>query len=70
MNRSFSVVTPSFNQGKFIRATIESVLGQGIDNLQYIIMDGGSSDQTVAILKEYCDRLTFSVSRMKELRTH
>jgi glycosyltransferase involved in cell wall biosynthesis len=59
MSRSFSVVTPSFNQGGFIRATIESVLGQKTDNLQYIVMDGGSRDQTVAILKEYGDRLTF-----------
>jgi len=59
MSRSFSVVTPSFNQGDFIRATIESVLEQDIDNLQYIVMDGGSSDQTVAILKDHGHRLTF-----------
>jgi glycosyltransferase involved in cell wall biosynthesis len=59
MNHSFSVVTPSFNQGQFIRATVESVLEQNVPNLQYLVMDGGSSDETVAILKEYNHRLTF-----------
>jgi len=63
MNRSFSVVTPSFNQGQFIRATIDSVLEQNIENLQYIVMDGGSSDQTVAILQEYSQHLTFFSQR-------
>ena len=63
MNRSFSVVTPSFNQGQFIRATIESVLEQNVENLQYIVMDGGSSDQTVAILEEYTQRLSFFSER-------
>jgi glycosyltransferase involved in cell wall biosynthesis len=59
MNSSFSVVTPSYNQGQFIRTTIESVLSQGIPDLQYLVMDGGSRDGTVAILKEYVDRLSF-----------
>jgi glycosyltransferase involved in cell wall biosynthesis len=65
MNRSFSIVTPSFNQGQFIRATIDSVLEQNVSNLQYIVMDGGSSDQTVSILKEYGHRLTFFSERDK-----
>jgi GT2 family glycosyltransferase len=59
MNSSFSVVTPSYNQGQFIRATIESVLSQRIPSLQYLVMDGGSKDGTVEILKEYGDRLSF-----------
>jgi glycosyltransferase involved in cell wall biosynthesis len=63
MSSSFSVVTPSYNQGQFIRATIESVLSQGIPDLQYLVMDGGSRDDTVAILKEYGDRLSFFSER-------
>lgn len=59
MNSSFSVVTPSYNQGQFIRATIESVLSQEIPGLQYLVMDGGSRDNTLTILRDYGDRLTF-----------
>lgn len=54
-----SIVTPSFNQGEFIRATIESVLAQDYPELEYIIMDGGSTDQTAAIAGEYAGRLTW-----------
>jgi GT2 family glycosyltransferase len=59
MSLSFSVVTPSFNQGEFIRATIESVLGQQYPGLQYVVIDGGSRDETVSILREFGDRLKF-----------
>ena len=48
-----SIVTPSYNQGQFIRETIESVLGQSYDKIEYIVMDGGSTDETVSILREY-----------------
>lgn len=54
-----TVVTPSYNQAHFIRATIESILSQDYPHLEYLIMDGGSSDGTAAIAAEYSSRLTF-----------
>ena len=57
-----SIVTSSYNQGKFIEQTIRSVLLQGYQNIEYIIIDGGSTDETVSILKKYDKWLTFWVS--------
>ena len=65
----FSVVTPSYNQGRFIRATIESVLSQDYPNVEYIIMDGGSTDETASVVKDYASRLTF-ISEKDRGQTH
>lgn len=54
-----TIITPSFNQGQFIRQTIESVLSQRDPNLRYWVMDGGSTDDTRQILKEYRNQLEY-----------
>lgn len=48
-----SVVTPSLNQGKYIEEVIKSVMNQDYHNVEHIIIDGGSSDNTINILKKY-----------------
>lgn len=57
-----SIVTPSLNQGEFLERTIRSVLLQCYPNLEYIIIDGGSSDGSVGIIKKYAPHLAYHVS--------
>lgn len=57
-----TIITPSFNQGDFLEQTILSVLNQQYPNLEYIIIDGGSTDHSVDIIKKYASKLAFWIS--------
>lgn len=54
-----SIVTPSYNQGRFLRRTLDSILSQDYPHIEYIVSDGGSTDDSLAILQSYGDRLTW-----------
>ena len=66
----FTVVTPTYNQGQFIEKTIDSVLSQGYPNLEFIIIDGGSKDNTVAIIKKYEHHLAYWISELDRGQSH
>ncbi|MEM1782686.1 MAG: glycosyltransferase, partial [Nanopusillaceae archaeon] len=54
-----SIITPSLNQGLFLESCIKSVISQQYPNLEYIVLDGGSTDLSKIILKKYSDYITF-----------
>ncbi|PIY71933.1 glycosyltransferase [Candidatus Roizmanbacteria bacterium CG_4_10_14_0_8_um_filter_33_9] len=62
---SISIITPSFNQGRFIKQTIDSVLSQQYPNLEYIVIDGGSTDDTISILKSYGNNIIWESKKDK-----
>src|SRR5215207_1895472 len=67
---TISIVTPSYNQGKFIERTLRSVLDQGYPNLEYIVQDGDSKDGTLDLLRSYQSQLTFVDSRQDNGQAH
>src|ERR1700674_5632659 len=70
MTMSISIVTPSFNQARFVEETIHSVLDQEYPNLEYIIIDGGSTDGSVEIIEKYRPRIHCFVSEADSGHAH
>lgn len=60
---TISIVTPSFNQGQFLEKTIRSVLDQGYPSLEYLVLDGGSTDGSAEIVQRYASRFAYSRSK-------
>lgn len=68
--KKISIVTPSYNQGQFLEQTIDSVLSQNYPNLEYMVIDGGSTDNSVEIIKKYQKYLAYWVSETDNGQSH
>ena len=65
-----SIITPTYNQGQFIEETIQSVISQNYPNLEYMIFDGGSTDNTIEIIKKYEKHLSYWESKPDRGQAH
>src|SRR5690554_6525455 len=65
-----SIITPAFNQGNFIEETIDSMLSLGYSYLEYIIVDGGSTDNSLEVIKKYEKHLHYCVSEPDRGQSH
>ncbi len=69
MDLTFSIIIPSYNQGSFIAQTIDSILNQSFKNVEVLVIDGGSTDNTIEVLKRYGNRI-FWLSEKDRGQTH
>jgi glycosyltransferase involved in cell wall biosynthesis len=66
----FTIITPSFNQGNFIEETICSIVNQNYKHFEYFVIDGGSEDQTIDIIRKYENRISFWISEKDRGQSH